>query len=95
MNDGTVPYIEGEVMQPIPQIAPPAPASEAVKLLKQQPLRVVDEAGELLHGGHTVGGRGDALLLGVHGLARLGKDVRIYNQVLIPWTQRFDVDLAP
>lgn len=82
-------------MQPIPQIAPPSPASEAVKLLNQQPLRVVDEAGELLHGGHTVGGRSDALLLGMYGLARLGKDVRIYSRLLIRWEQRFDVDLAP
>jgi hypothetical protein len=75
------PYIKSKIMQPIPQITDPSRSGgEAVELLDEQPFGVVDEARQLLHCRHAVRRRSDALLLRVHGLARLGEDVGVLGR---------------
>jgi hypothetical protein len=68
-------------VQPVSKITCSAwPAGEAVELLDEQPFRVVDEAGQLLHGGHAVRSGHDAFLLRVDRLSRLSEDVWVFGR---------------
>ena len=68
-------------MQPVPKVTCSVwLAGEAVELLDEQPFRVVDEAGQLLHGGHTVWSGCDAFLLSVDRLPRFSEDVRVFGR---------------
>lgn len=68
-------------MQPVPKITCSAwPVGEAVELFDEQPFRIVDEAGQLHHGGHAVRSGCDAFLLRVDRLPRLSEDVRVFGR---------------
>jgi hypothetical protein len=68
-------------VQPVPKITCSAwPAGEAIELLDEQPFRVVDEAGQLLHGSHAVRSGRNTFLLRVDRLPRLGEDVRVFRR---------------
>jgi hypothetical protein len=74
-------YIKSKIVQPVPKITCSAwPAGEAVELLDEQPFRVVDEAGQLLHGGHAIRSSRNAFLLCVNRLPCLGEDVRVFGR---------------